>query len=99
MRASSSEPPRPLGRALGVDYGRRGVGLAVSTLGLAPRPLMTLDPTAEGTMLELSRKVVDVAKTEGREARWLSACAVGPPRRPSHAPTRWCIWAQAATES
>jgi hypothetical protein len=64
-REPRATPSRPQ-RALGVDYGRRHIGLAVSTLGLAPRPLQSV--SASGGVSEMMRwaqEVLDAAVAEG----------------------------------
>jgi hypothetical protein len=58
-------PPAPR-RALGVDYGRKFIGLAVSTLGLAPRPLMNMRGGGLDMLMELAQGIVDAALTEGK---------------------------------
>lgn len=58
-----SKPPT-VRKALGVDYGRRRIGLAVSTLGLAPRPLGTLPGGGYTEILRMATEVVDVALSE-----------------------------------
>ncbi len=64
QRASSSpasQPARatPAGRVLAIDYGRRRIGLAVSdALGLAARPLGTLERTNRRDDLRRLRQVV-----------------------------------------
>jgi hypothetical protein len=72
---NSSAPPPPLPprppppaprRALGVDYGRKFIGLAVSTLGLAPRPLMNMRGGGLDILMELAQGVIDVAVSEGK---------------------------------
>jgi hypothetical protein len=62
----SPPPPGPQ-RALGVDYGRRQVGLAISTLGLAPRPLPFLRGAGyQGAgFMETAQGVVDAAVAGG----------------------------------
>ena len=55
-------------RALGLDYGRRVVGLAVSTLGLAPRPLEGLLGVAAHEQAALAASVLDVAQREACDA-------------------------------
>lgn len=56
-------------RALGLDYGRRVVGLAVSTLGLAPRPLEGLPGCASASeQLATAAAALEVAEREGCDA-------------------------------
>ena len=55
--------PRHLVRALGVDYGRRNVGLAVSSLGLAPRTMPALPGRLQ--VLDGARDVVAAAQGAG----------------------------------
>lgn len=50
--------------ALGVDYGARRVGLAVSNGGAAPRPLRTLTHSGTATTTSTVRAVLDVALEE-----------------------------------
>jgi hypothetical protein len=52
-------------KALGVDYGRKKVGLAVSTMGFAPRPLPALMRSGQETIAEVAQSVVQVAQKEG----------------------------------
>ena len=59
-------PPRAPQRALGVDYGRKHIGLAVSTLGLAPRPLMNMRGGGLDVLMQLAQGIVDAAVTEGK---------------------------------
>lgn len=54
-----------LSKALGVDYGRRLIGLAVSTLGLAPRPLPPVPGGRAEDVPRLAQEVVERARTEG----------------------------------
>ena len=56
-------------RALGVDYGRRQIGLAVSTMGIAPRPLPPLANDGINTQLTSARAIVDQARAQGAAAR------------------------------
>lgn len=58
-------PPAPR-RALGVDYGRKFIGLAVSTLGLAPRPLMNMRGGGLEKLMELAHGIVDAAVAESK---------------------------------
>jgi hypothetical protein len=58
-------PPAPR-RALGVDYGRKFIGLAVSTLGLAPRPLVNMRGGGLDILMELAQGIIDAAVTEGK---------------------------------
>ncbi|KAL4520302.1 hypothetical protein Ndes2526B_g01172 [Nannochloris sp. 'desiccata'] len=60
-------PPAPR-RALGVDYGRKFIGLAVSTLGLAPRPLMNMRGGGLEKLMELAHGIVDAAVAESCDA-------------------------------
>jgi hypothetical protein len=58
-------PPAPR-RALGVDYGRKFIGLAVSTLGLAPRPIMNMRGGGLDMLMELAQGIVDTAIAESK---------------------------------
>jgi hypothetical protein len=76
-------PPRRLpSRALGVDYGRRLIGLAVSTMGLAPRPLPPIPGGRAGDVAELAKLVIQKAQSEGAKhwrQHWLPpALPLGP---------------------
>lgn len=51
-------------RALGVDYGRRHIGVAVSTLGLAPRPMQFIRGGDITEIMRMAQDVVDVAISE-----------------------------------
>ena len=57
-------PARDVRRALGVDYGRRHIGVAVSTLGLAPRPLQFIRGGGIVELMRMAQDVVDVALSE-----------------------------------
>lgn len=64
----SPPPPMKLQRALGVDYGRKFVGLAVSTLGFAPRPLKPLPGRGYEAIMQLADEVLQAALAEGQSA-------------------------------
>lgn len=64
----SSSPAHQVQRALGLDYGRRVVGLAVSTLGFAPRPLDGLPGCTVYEQMSLAATVLDIARREGCDA-------------------------------
>ncbi len=70
--AASSPPPsspaHQVQRALGLDYGRRVVGLAVSTLGFAPRPLDGLPGCTVHEQMVLAASVLEIARREGCDA-------------------------------
>ena len=66
---NSAVPPPPPRRALGVDYGRKQVGLAVSTLGLAPRPLTNLRGGGLEMLMVVAQGVLDAAVQEGRSEK------------------------------
>jgi len=51
-------------RAVGIDYGRRHIGVAVSTMGLAPRPLQYIRGGGLLEIMRMSQDVVDVAVEE-----------------------------------
>ena len=51
-------------RALGIDYGRRHIGVAVSTMGLAPRPLTYIRGGGLLEIMRMSEDVVNVAVEE-----------------------------------
>lgn len=53
-------------RALGVDYGRRYIGLAVSSLGLAPRPLKNIAAGGYSEIMRMARDVVEAAVAESK---------------------------------
>jgi RNase H-fold protein (predicted Holliday junction resolvase) len=53
---------------LGLDYGRRTVGLAVSTLGLAPRPLDGLPGVQGHEQMRLAADVLAIARREACDA-------------------------------
>lgn len=53
-------------RALGVDYGSRQIGMAISTLGLAPRPLQHLQGARNLVdMMSAAQDIVNLALSEG----------------------------------
>ena len=57
-RVSLSGAPRPAGRILAIDYGRRRIGLAVSdALGVVPQPLATLTRTNRRNDLRRLRQI------------------------------------------
>jgi len=62
-------------KALGVDFGSKRVGLAVSTLGLSPRPLGVLLWGKNRGQHNLAKKVIDYADREG-----VDGIVVGVPR-------------------
>lgn len=64
----SPSPAHQVQRALGLDYGRRVVGLAVSTLGFAPRPLDGLPGCTVHEQMALAATVLDIARREGCDA-------------------------------
>lgn len=57
-------PAKDVQRALGVDYGRRHIGVAVSNLGLAPRPLQFIRGGGIVELMRVAQDVVDVAVSE-----------------------------------
>lgn len=57
-------PAKDVRRALGVDYGRRHIGVAVSNLGLAPRPLQFIRGGGIVELMRMAQDVVDVAVAE-----------------------------------
>lgn len=65
-QATATTPHTPLGRApvrvLGVDFGTRRTGVAVSALGLAPRPLQVLD--SRGPYIGLAGRILALAAQE-----------------------------------
>lgn len=67
-QAAPPPPPPPPRRALGVDYGRKCIGLAVSTMGLAPRPLSNLRGGGIQMLMQTAQGVVDAALAEGESA-------------------------------
>ncbi len=67
--SSEGRPVQQVQRALGLDYGRRVVGLAVSTLGLAPRPLEGVPGCASAAdQLATASAVLEVAARERCDA-------------------------------
>ena len=64
-------------RALGVDYGARRIGLAVSDSGMAPRPLRTMEHRGSATTGASAR---EVAETAAREC--CDRIVVGVPKQP-----------------
>lgn len=76
VSTGGSPPPtaKRLQRALGVDYGRRQIGLAVSTLGLAPRPLPFIRGTGYLGMMDNAQAVVDAAVTQGNRLSLAPLC-------------------------
>lgn len=61
----TTSTPRPIRRALGVDFGTRRTGIAVSALGFAPRPVEVLD--SRGAYLVLAQRVVAIAQEQGAD--------------------------------
>ena len=59
---------RKVQRALGVDYGRKHIGVAVSTLGLAPRPLQYIKG---GGIMEITRMAQDVVALACDERKFI----------------------------
>ncbi|KAI7836156.1 hypothetical protein COHA_009986 [Chlorella ohadii] len=64
----ASSQAQQVQRALGLDYGRRVVGLAVSTLGFAPRPLDGLPGCTVHEQMVLAASVLEIARREGCDA-------------------------------
>ncbi len=62
---TSTPTSRAIHRALGVDFGTRRTGIAVSALGLAPRPVEVLD--SRGTYVALAQRVVAIAEQQGAD--------------------------------
>lgn len=54
-------PAKDVRRALGVDYGRVHIGVAVSNLGIAPRPLNFIRGGGIVELMRMANDVVDVA--------------------------------------
>ena len=69
--ASASPPPPPARRALGVDYGRKHIGLAVSTLGLAPRPMSNMRGGGLDMLMQMAQGVIDAALAEGKKHKYI----------------------------
>ena len=67
-------PAKDVRRALGVDYGRRHIGVAVSTLGLAPRPLQFIRGGGIVELMRMAQDVVDVALSERMCAFCVFSC-------------------------
>ena len=57
-------PAKDVRRALGVDYGRKHIGVAVSTMGWAPRPLQFIRGGGIVELMRMAQDVVDVAMEE-----------------------------------
>ena len=57
-------PAKDVRRALGVDYGRVHIGVAVSNLGIAPRPLQFIRGGGIVELMRMANDVVDVAVAE-----------------------------------
>lgn len=57
-------PAKDVRRALGVDYGRVHIGVAVSNLGIAPRPLNFIRGGGIVELMRMANDVVDVAVAE-----------------------------------
>lgn len=62
----ASPSPPPSRRALGVDYGRKQIGLAVSTLGLAPRPMANMRGGGIDMLMQMAQGIIDAAQAEGK---------------------------------
>jgi putative transcription antitermination factor YqgF len=58
------QPAKDVRRALGVDYGRVHIGVAVSNLGIAPRPLQFIRGGGIVELMRMANDVVDVAVAE-----------------------------------
>jgi len=72
-------------RALGIDYGERRIGLALSdATGLLASPWKTLTHT--GDLRALARTLADIIAGLGGEEDGLAAVAIGLPRRLSGEP-------------
>ncbi|KAI8101933.1 hypothetical protein M9434_006995 [Picochlorum sp. BPE23] len=61
-------PAKDVRRALGVDYGRKHIGVAVSTMGWAPRPLQFIRGGGIVELMRMAQDVVDVAMEEQCDA-------------------------------
>jgi putative Holliday junction resolvase len=73
-------------RALGIDYGRRRIGLALSDpTGMLARPWKTLP--GDGSAARVAAALADEVKALAAEADGLGVIAVGYPRRLSGEPT------------
>jgi putative Holliday junction resolvase len=73
-------------RALGIDYGRRRIGLALSDpTGLLARPWKTI--AAEGSPTRIAARLAAEASALAAEEDGLSAIALGYPRRLNGEPT------------
>ena len=73
-------------RALGIDYGRRRIGLALSdATGLLARPWKTI--AADGNVNHVAALLANEALALAAEADGLSAIALGYPRRLNGQPT------------
>lgn len=57
-------PAKDVRRALGVDYGRVHIGVAVSNLGIAPRPLQFIRGGGIVELMRMANDVVDLAVAE-----------------------------------
>lgn len=74
-------------RVLAVDYGRRNVGLAVSTGGLAPRPLKAYKPRGLLGLRHDALAILTISKDQGE-------CRVGMRYAPRSTQTRTCMRAR-----
>jgi len=70
--ATSSEPSPPdqslppqLQRPLGVDYGKKRIGLALSSLGIALRTLPPLQKAYTTPQSEIASQILEIAKIQG----------------------------------
>ena len=73
-------------RALGIDYGRRRIGLALSdATGLLARPWKAI--AAEGSVTRIAALLANEALTLAAEEDGLSAIALGYPRKLNGQPT------------
>jgi putative Holliday junction resolvase len=61
---NGSQQPACPQRALGIDYGRQRIGVAISTLGLAPRPLSPLRGGGLDEVYAIAQQVIDLAASE-----------------------------------
>lgn len=61
---NGSQQPACPQRALGIDYGRQRIGVAISTLGLAPRPLSPLRGGGLDEVYAIAKQVIDLAASE-----------------------------------
>lgn len=60
-----SPSPSQLQRPLGIDYGKKRIGLALSSLGIALRTLPPLLKSYTTPQSEIALQIIEIAKTQG----------------------------------